>query len=295
MRYRFVTCDVFTERRFGGNQLAVLPDADGLDTRAQMQAIAAEFNYSETTFVLPPVDPAHLARVRIFTPRFEMPFAGHPTVGTALVLAWLGRVPAGGEIVLEEQAGPVPVRLSRRERQSASRSSRRRGAHRTRRDWLPDPIAAAPRAGCRRSDRRGGLPMRRLLRRAVPAGRARQPGRPGRACCATTRSCCRPGQRRVSVRARGGRSRRFAHGCSRQAPASPRTRRPGVRPRHWPAIWLAGRAWPRAGTLAHPAGRRDGPAEPDRQRGPAASEERVVEVRVGGAAVPVAEGTIEVA
>jgi trans-2,3-dihydro-3-hydroxyanthranilate isomerase len=110
MRYRFMTCDVFTERRFGGNQLAVLPEADGL-TEPQMQAIAAEFNYSETTFVLPPADPAHLARLRIFTPRAEMPFAGHPTVGTALVLAWLGRVPDGGELVLEELAGPVPVRI----------------------------------------------------------------------------------------------------------------------------------------------------------------------------------------
>ncbi len=110
MRYRFVTCDVFTATRFGGNQLAVLPDAEGL-TPAQMQAVAAEFNYSETTFVLPPDDPRHLARVRIFTPKAEMPFAGHPTVGTALVLAWLGRVPADGAIVLEEAAGPVPVRV----------------------------------------------------------------------------------------------------------------------------------------------------------------------------------------
>jgi trans-2,3-dihydro-3-hydroxyanthranilate isomerase len=112
MRYPFLTCDVFTDRRFGGNQLAVLPDAAGLDT-ARMQAIAAEFNFSETTFVLPPDDPAHLARVRIFTPRAEMPFAGHPTVGTALVLAWLGRAPAEGTMVLEEGAGPVPVRLER--------------------------------------------------------------------------------------------------------------------------------------------------------------------------------------
>ena len=110
MRYRFLTCDVFTERRFGGNQLAVLPDAKGL-VDAQMQAIAAEFNYAETTFVLPPTSPDHLARVRIFTPRFEMPFAGHPTVGTALVLAWLGRVPDNRAFVLEEKAGPVPVRL----------------------------------------------------------------------------------------------------------------------------------------------------------------------------------------
>ncbi len=110
MRYRFVTCDVFTARRFGGNQLAVLPEAQGLDTAA-MQRLAAEFNYSETTFVLPPSDPANLARVRIFTPRHEMPFAGHPTVGTALVLAWLGRTPPDGSFVLEEQAGLVPVRV----------------------------------------------------------------------------------------------------------------------------------------------------------------------------------------
>lgn len=110
MRYRFVTLDVFTDRRFGGNQLAVLPEAEGLTT-ARMQAIAAEFNYSETTFVLPPEGPAHLARVRIFTPRAELPFAGHPTVGTALALAWAGRTPEGGAFVLEEGAGPVPVRL----------------------------------------------------------------------------------------------------------------------------------------------------------------------------------------
>lgn len=108
MRYRFLTCDVFTATRFGGNPLAVLPDAIGLG-EAQMQTIAAEFNLSETTFVLPPSNPAHHARVRIFTPRAELPFAGHPTVGTALVLAWLGRVPTGAAIVLEEPAGPVPV------------------------------------------------------------------------------------------------------------------------------------------------------------------------------------------
>ena len=111
MRYRFLTCDVFTTRRFGGNQLAVLPEAEGLDTDA-MQRLAAEFNYAETTFVLPPADPANLARVRIFTPRHEMPFAGHPTVGTALALTWLGRTPASGEFVLEEKAGPVPVRIA---------------------------------------------------------------------------------------------------------------------------------------------------------------------------------------
>ncbi len=86
MRLDFVTVDVFTTEKFGGNPLAVVLDAHGLAT-AQMQAIAAEFNLAETTFVLPPQDAAHTAQVRIFTPRDEMPFAGHPNVGTAFVLA----------------------------------------------------------------------------------------------------------------------------------------------------------------------------------------------------------------
>ncbi|WP_304190927.1 PhzF family phenazine biosynthesis protein, partial [Phenylobacterium aquaticum] len=88
--YAFVTVDVFTDTRFGGNQLAVFPDARGLSD-AQMQALAAEFNLSETTFVLPPEDPAHTARVRIFNRTAEMPFAGHPNVGTGWVLAQAGR------------------------------------------------------------------------------------------------------------------------------------------------------------------------------------------------------------
>jgi trans-2,3-dihydro-3-hydroxyanthranilate isomerase len=108
MQFEFVTVDVFTDRRFGGNPLAVLPDAAGLST-AQMQAIAGEFNLSETTFVLPPQDPAHSAEVRIFTPKFEMPFAGHPNVGTAFVLA--GRADRDGRLVFEEKAGLVPLDL----------------------------------------------------------------------------------------------------------------------------------------------------------------------------------------
>jgi len=84
-RYDYVTVDVFTDRAFAGNPLAVVIDAAGLDT-AQMQAIAAEFNYSESTFVLPPENPSHTARVRIFTRQNEIPFAGHPNVGTAFVL-----------------------------------------------------------------------------------------------------------------------------------------------------------------------------------------------------------------
>src|SRR5215467_8916915 len=85
MQVKFVTLDVFTDRQFGGNPLAVVADGTALSTR-QMQAIAAEFNLAETTFVLPPERPEHTAKVRIFTPRAEMPFAGHPNVGTAFVL-----------------------------------------------------------------------------------------------------------------------------------------------------------------------------------------------------------------
>ena len=111
--FRFATADVFTRERFGGNQLAVFPDARGLDP-ALMPRIAREFNYSETTFVLPPSDPKHTCRVRIFTPGSELPFAGHPTVGTAFVLATLGDIPLNaGEtrIVFEEGVGPVPVTI----------------------------------------------------------------------------------------------------------------------------------------------------------------------------------------
>lgn len=110
-RYPFVTVDVFTSERFGGNQLAVFPEARGLSD-AEMQALAAEMNYSEASFVLPPVDPANSARVRIFNRTAEMPFAGHPNVGTGFALASLGR--AGGDVLrFEEMAGLVEVRLLR--------------------------------------------------------------------------------------------------------------------------------------------------------------------------------------
>lgn len=110
MRRRFVTLDVFTERRFAGNPLAVVLDPAGLDT-ATMQAIAREFNYPETVFVLPPREPAHRAALRIFTPAAELPFAGHPTVGTAVLL---GRVGGGAacEFVVEEGIGPVRCRTA---------------------------------------------------------------------------------------------------------------------------------------------------------------------------------------
>jgi trans-2,3-dihydro-3-hydroxyanthranilate isomerase len=109
--YEFVTVDVFTEHRFGGNPLAVFPDARGLSD-AQMQALAAEFNLSETTFVLPPDNPQHHARVRIFTPRTELPFAGHPNVGTGYVLARRDASPPK-HFVFEEQAGLVRVHVQR--------------------------------------------------------------------------------------------------------------------------------------------------------------------------------------
>jgi trans-2,3-dihydro-3-hydroxyanthranilate isomerase len=110
MRARFYTLDVFTDRAFGGNPLAVFPDAMKIPESA-LQSIALELNLSETIFVYPPVDAKHTRRVRIFTPVYEMPFAGHPTVGCAFLLAALGEIPLDGEtrIVLEEGVGPVPV------------------------------------------------------------------------------------------------------------------------------------------------------------------------------------------
>ncbi len=113
MTLTFETVDVFTDAAFGGNPLAVVFGAEGLSTEA-MQRIAREFNYSETTFVLPPSEPANTARVRIFSTKREMPFAGHPNVGTATVLAWRGKAfgrKLGDRLVFEEIAGPVPVAI----------------------------------------------------------------------------------------------------------------------------------------------------------------------------------------
>lgn len=112
MQLAYHTLDVFTENRFGGNPLAVVHDADELDD-ARMQAIAREFNLSETVFVLKPENAAHSARVRIFTPTAELPFAGHPTIGTAALLAELRNSSNGDErdaiIVLEERIGTVRI------------------------------------------------------------------------------------------------------------------------------------------------------------------------------------------
>lgn len=112
MELRFDTVDVFTATRFGGNPLAVVHDADAL-TDAQMLAITREFNYSETTFLCRPADPRHTARVRIFTPGGEVPFAGHPNIGTAFVLAH-DPAHAGAEgFLFEEAAGLVPLAILR--------------------------------------------------------------------------------------------------------------------------------------------------------------------------------------
>ena len=100
MRRRFFTLDVFTTQRFAGNPLAVVLESGGLDTAA-MQTIAREYNLPETVFVFPPDDPKHRARLRIFTPARELPFAGHPTVGTAVLLAHLD----GGDAAARDRSG----------------------------------------------------------------------------------------------------------------------------------------------------------------------------------------------
>lgn len=115
-RYRFLLCDVFTTERFGGNPLAVLPEAAGLDER-RMQKIAREFNFSETTFVFPGSG-EFTRRLRIFTPANEVPFAGHPNIGTAHALALdgeFGAIEDSTKVVFDEAAGAVEVTITRRE------------------------------------------------------------------------------------------------------------------------------------------------------------------------------------
>ena len=115
MRHRYLLADVFTDRIFGGNPLAVFPEGDRVP-EGVMQTLARELNLSETVFVLPPESPSHACRLRIFTPNSELPFAGHPTVGTACLLAETGRIPLGGgeaRVVLEEGVGPIEVVIRR--------------------------------------------------------------------------------------------------------------------------------------------------------------------------------------
>jgi trans-2,3-dihydro-3-hydroxyanthranilate isomerase len=122
MQRRFHTLDVFTETKLAGNPLAVVHDADDLSP-SQMQAIAREFNLAETVFLLTPQDPVNTARMRIFTPARELPFAGHPTVGTAVLLATL-RAPemlrgSGIVVALEEQVGLVSVEVRQKKEHAA--------------------------------------------------------------------------------------------------------------------------------------------------------------------------------
>lgn len=131
---RYLTLDVFTDAPFGGNPLAVIPDASALPATA-LQNIAAEFNYSETTFVYPPENPDHTARVRIFTPTMEVPFAGHPTIGTAIALARIGH---GPEMTLELGIGPINTHAT----PSAARFTTT-AALETLAEPSPDEIAAA--------------------------------------------------------------------------------------------------------------------------------------------------------
>jgi trans-2,3-dihydro-3-hydroxyanthranilate isomerase len=295
MRCRFVTCDVFTDRRFGGNQLAVLPEAEGLSP-AQMQSIAAEFNYSETTFVLPPAEPAHLARVRIFTPKAEIPFAGHPTVGTALVLAWHGRAPIEGEVVLEEGAGPVPVRIAA-EGETAVAAE------------FAAPVA--PSHGPATS----AAPVAAALGLS-PADLVTDAGLPCVASCGTPFLVVELAGRAALARARldaaadlpdgGNGVFLFTRGAGDASAADARARM--FAPKHGiaedPATGSAAAAF--AGFLGGRPGLAEGwhrwrVAQGVEMGRPSLIEasahrqgDRVVEVRVGGKAVPVAEGTIEV-
>src|SRR5437867_12857875 len=110
--YRFLQLDVFTDRLFGGNQLAVFPDGRGLST-GTMQSIAKEMNFSETTFVLPAEQPGTDFRLRIFTPGSELPIAGHPTIGSAFAIARVGAIAPGREsFVFGLNAWPTPVSLT---------------------------------------------------------------------------------------------------------------------------------------------------------------------------------------
>lgn len=144
---RYEVYDVFTDRRLAGNPLAVVLDAEGLDGAA-MQAIAAEFNLSETVFVAPPRNPAHAAAIRIFTPRSELPFAGHPTVGTAIALheseRLAGKAGDAAILVLEEKVGPVRCAVTRRAGEAAFAESDlpRLPAH-LKLTALPELVAAA--------------------------------------------------------------------------------------------------------------------------------------------------------
>jgi trans-2,3-dihydro-3-hydroxyanthranilate isomerase len=158
-RYQFVQLDVFTATPFGGNQLAVFPHADELSA-AEMQAIAREMNYSETTFVVAASDPAALCRVRIFTPSAELPFAGHPVVGTTFALARAGRIPElGSPIALQLGVGTLPVEVLYEERRPSFVWMRQPLPDFE--PWRGDPAALAAALGVTPADLAPGLPIER--------------------------------------------------------------------------------------------------------------------------------------
>ena len=178
MRLNFVTVDVFTTTQFAGNPLGVVLNAEGLSSE-QMQTIAAEFNLAETTFVLPPKDPAHTAEVRIFTPRHEMPFAGHPNVGTAFALARegksYGRPVNGDSVIFEEKAGLVPISLLKDGvKISGARLASPQLLSVTERNPRRPRGARLLAVGGRYSDDKPPS-LHRVLRRPVHSGRTRKP------------------------------------------------------------------------------------------------------------------------
>ena len=268
-RYPFVTVDVFTDRQFGGNQLAVFPDARGISD-AEMQALAAELNLSETTFVLPPADPANTARVRIFHRTAEMPFAGHPNVGTGFVLA--DRASAG-LLRFEEIAGIVEVRL---DHDAAGQVTGATIA-------APQALAVGPElpldlaAACAGIAPEGIVTARhmptiaadggnpRLLLEVTPAAMAAAtPDLPAfRRAVAATPSL----GGKLSLYLYRRMARGCGRGCSRRWPAPGRMRRPAARRLRWPASCWAQRR--RERRLGHRPGGRDGPAQPAPHHGAA--------------------------
>lgn len=224
MRYDFMILDVFTDKAFGGNQLAVLTDARGISAQA-MQMIAREFDYPETTFVLPPSDPSYARRVRIFTPGGELPFAGHPTVGTACALAMAGHTEVG-EVILEEGVGPVAVVTTNVSGAYSARLRLSRGPD------VSDAVPPVEELAAALSLRPGEI--------AEPSARAWAPGSPSfrwdRARSSTARSSIssnggEPLPRRGALScscspASSATSPSSMAGCMHRASASPRIRRP---------------------------------------------------------------------
>ena len=241
MRRRFVTLDVFTDRRFAGNPLAVVLDAEHLET-ADMQAIAHEFNHPETVFVFASGDPAHRARIRIFTPRRELPFAGHPTVGTAVLLG----LRDGGGVGPRDRAGGA----DRRGALHARRRPRMREV--APRFTIPQlPAEVGPVRG--RRDHRDGAGAGAGRHRRVPPGalvgrdalhiRSRQPRVPRSSVAvlispASTAPSARVARPMSSAARPSSPAMVSTPACSRPAWASRKIRPPAPRPRRLPACSL---------------------------------------------------------